>query len=527
MFRLEQALDVHSSDIKDIILRPGLRATIKVLYNEDLYTLSPCRGYINCMAITPSSELYAGCQDGTIVFYSSYDAEPVYLAGHTSNVCALDYHSQLLSGSWDHDLKEWNAGVAVFSFTHPASVWACRYVSDACFVSACADAKIRIFHSKVLKVEVQHHLHCVRSLWIYNDIYSVSNEGSFIHNGVDGRLIRYTNYDLLLYFVYVDENFVILSGDKGTIVVNGTVHNFPVSTIWKAVVYDGKIHAAGSDGKIYILSKGEDGKSMHRGAEAASDVQNDDEKAKEENSKCTQGEVHDQREDEDIQKEIQNQKKKVVNGKVYTLVDNEWVLLGEVVKKFDHTFNVDVEGKTLQISFNEEENVFEVADRFLKQHKLNEQYKDDVVEFINKNFRKTRPYHVYENINYDGVEKTLQKYQSNAILENLKNPLPSNSEEVEKNIKELMKIQERFVLLDCYRYFVTKGFEFNFAFLTRFKPRDRKEALVFIKLVTNLYSKQPFNLECLREQINNIKDKRLVSDDVNDKYEKNRELSRK
>lgn len=524
MLKLEHTLDLHTEDIKDIILCPNFRATcsrdttIKVHADGEVHTLYPECEYVNCLALTPSLGLYAGCQNGVIVFYESYKAEPIRLLGHASNVCALDYRSRLLSGSWDHTLKEWEGGTAIFTFTHPSTVWACKYTTETSFVTACADARIRVFENQALKIEILHHLHCVRSLWTYKDIYSVSNEGLFIQNSMDGELVRYENHPALLYSVYADINTVLLCGDNGTIIVNGKIYSFPVQTFWKAVIWDGRVYAAGSDGRVYVFEKGEDVVEESEGKLAT--TQSEDVKEEQERAHVSQEPC--------IENAVPGQRRKVVNGKVYMLVNNEWVLFGEVVQKFDHTFNIEVEGKILQLSFNDNENVFDVATRFIQHHKLNEQYRDDIVEFIKKNFKKEKPYHIYRDINCAGVESILGKYQSDAILENIKAPSLDAGEAIESCFKEMMDVvEERFVLLDCYRYFVSKGFVFDFAFLLKFWPQNRKEALVFVKLVTNLYSKQPFNLECLRPQINQIKDTKMVSDEVLDRYENNRELSRK
>lgn len=520
MLELEQTLEIHSSDIKDVFLGPEVRvtcsrdSTIKAFHKGEQYTLCPERGYVNCLAVTPSLGVYAGCQDGTIVFYSSFAAEPAYITGHRANVCALDYRGRLLSGSWDHFLNEWNAETIVFAFEHPGTVWSCRYITEKSFASACADTKVRVFHSGALKAEILYHFHCVRSLWVHKDIYAVSNEGMLVQISANGDLVKYANHNSLVYSVYVDDEHSILAGDKGLVIVDGDVQHFPVATFWKATFFHGKVYAAGSDGKLYVLRKG-------RHEEAPGDAQG----AAEEKAEETQaGEEHAKDAQED---NFQGQKKKVVNGKVYVLVNNEWVLLGDVVKDFDHTFSVDVEGRSLQLSFNDDENVFDVADRFLKKHKLKEQYRDEIVEFINKNFKKVRAYHVYDKVNYAGIEGVLAKYPSSAILENLKTPRAENSAEIEKNLRDLMHIGERFVLLDCYRYFVAMGLDFDFAFLSRFVPRDRKEALVFVKLVTNLYARPPFNLESLRDRIRQAQDRGLVAPDALDKYESNRETSRK
>lgn len=522
MLKLEHALDLHSEDVKDIILRPNFRATcsrdttIKVHADGEMHTLYPECGYVNCMALTPSLGLYAGCQNGVIVFYESYKTEPARLLGHTSNVCALDYRSRLLSGSWDHTLKEWENGAAVFTFTHPSAVWSCKYITEASFATACADTRIRVFENRVLKAELVHHLHCVRSLWIHKDIYSVSNEGLFIQNSTDGELVRYRNYSALVYSVYADDSTVLLCGDNGIVVVNGKTCSFSVPTFWKAVKWNERVYAAGSDGKVYVFQETDSAEEQESNTEA---VQSETEREKAETGRASQ--------DPCTENATPGQKKKVVNGKVYTLVNNEWVLFGDVVQKFDHTFDVEVEGKYFQLSFNDNENVFDVADRFLKHHKLNEQYRDDIVEFIKKNFKKERPYHMYRDINYAGVEGVLGKYPCGVILDNIKSPSLSAEKAIEACLQEMMNVvEERFALLDCYRYFVSKGFEFDFAFLLHFWPQNRKEALVFVKLLTNLYSKQPFNLECLRPQINRIKDTNMVSGEVLDRYESNRELSR-
>lgn len=523
MLKLEHTLNMHTEDVKDIILRPNFRATcsrdttIKIHADNEIHTLYPECGYVNCMALTPSFGLYAGCQNGAIVFYESYKADPNRLLDHTSNVCTLDYRERLLSGSWDHALKEWESGVAVFTFTHPSAVWSCKYITEASFVTACADARIRVFENRILKVELLHHLHCVRSLWIHKDIYSVSNEGLVIQNKTDGELVRYENYSALIYSVYADNSTVLLCGDNGVIVINGETCSFPVRTFWKAVKWNERVYAAGSDGKVYVFEVEEGRVEEQEKTPEATRSENTREKQEESHishNSCTESAAS-------------GQKKKVVNGKVYTLVNNEWVLFGEVVQKFDNTFSVEVEGRYLQLSFNDKENVFDVADRFLKHHNLNEQYRDDIVEFIKKNFKKEKPHYVYGDINYAGVEGVLGKYQCGVVLENIKSPSLSAGKAVGKCLQEMMSVvDERFALLDCYRYFVSKGFVFDFTFLLSFWPRNRKEALVFVKLVTNMYSKQPFNLECLRPQINRIKDTNMVSEEVLDRYEKNRELSR-
>eukprot|EP00866_Antonospora_locustae_P001890 jgi/Antlo1/1890/61 len=523
MLKLEQTLNLHSEDIKDIILRPNFRATcsrdttIKIQVDGEIHTLYPECGYVNCMALTPSFGLYAGCQNGVIMFYESHKTEPIRLLGHVSNVCTLDYRSRLLSGSWDHALKEWENGVSIFTFTHPSTVWSCKYITEASFATACADTRIRVFENHVLKVELVHHLHCVRSLWIHKDMYSVSNEGLFIQNSTDGELVRYENHSELIYSVYADDSTVLLCGDNGAVIVNGKTFSFPVQTFWKAVKWNERVYAAGSDGKVYVFEEKDDsGEDQENKMEAA---QSESVRKEMEKSSLSR--------DLSAENTSPRHKKKVVNGKVYTLVNNEWVLFGEVVQKFDHTFNVEVEGRYLQLSFNDNENVFDVADRFLKHHKLNEQYREDIVEFIKKNFKKEKPYYTYRDINYAGVEGVLGKYQCEVILENIKSPSLREGKAIEKCLQEMMNIvDEKFALLDCYRYFVSKGFVFDFAFLLKFWPQSKKEALVFVKLVTNLYAKQPFNLECLRPQMIRIKDTNMVSGEVLDRYENNRELSR-
>lgn len=512
MFKLDQALDVHTNDIKDIMVRPGLRvtagrdATIRVLDKDVLRVLSPRCGFVNSLAMTPQLGLYAGCQSGAIVFYSAFDAEPMQIAGHTANVCALDFRTQLLSGSWDHTLRKWDAERVVFSFTHPATVWACRYVTDTSFVSGCADTKIRIFRKETLQAEILCHLYYVRGLCVHKDIYSVSNEGLFVQNKLNGDLVRYAQYPSLMFSVYADDKFVVLCGDNGTVVINGQVISLPVATLWKVVVFDGKAYAAGSDGKVYVLRECAEGEAV----ETAQNVQ-----------------AEQRSNDPDEHADDENVKKKVVNGKVYALVNNEWVVFGDVVHKFDHTFNVDVEGKTLELSFNDNENTFDIANRFLRQHKLDEQYRDDIIAFIKKNFAKKKPCHTYGDINREGVEKILKKHACDAVVANLASPSLADNAAVEKCLASLLCTEDRFAALDCYRFFVAKGFEFDFSFLAQFHAQSRKEAVVFVKLVTNLYAKQPFNLECVRPQIERIRDEKSVGDDVLDKYEANREACRK
>lgn len=90
------------------------------------------------------------------------------------------------------------------------------------------------------------------------------------------------------------------------------------------------------------------------------------------------------------------------NGKVeiFKWDNGSWVLLGEVTgappenrekvtyngKEYDYVFTVDAETETpLKLPYNLDEDPWIVAQRFIHEHKLPQDYLDNVAKFIIKN----------------------------------------------------------------------------------------------------------------------------------------------
>ncbi|KAG0418521.1 Ubiquitin homeostasis protein lub1, partial [Dictyocoela roeselum] len=67
---------------------------------------------------------------------------------------------------------------------------------------------------------------------------------------------------------------------------------------------------------------------------------------------------------------------KIINEMVYKKSSDQWELIGSVANN-THAFEVEVDGRLLKLTFTDDENTFAIAERFLREHKLGDSYKDD------------------------------------------------------------------------------------------------------------------------------------------------------
>jgi phospholipase A-2-activating protein len=276
---------------------------------------------------------------------------------------------------------------------------------------------------------------------------------------------------------------------------------------------NGKLYVCGSDGRIYIYGNKEDFQASKKLEEL-------------------RGSMSKPLKDQEFVSG--GQRFKVTNGEVYQFINGEWIYVGkgEGIKPYDNTFQVELDGRYYTLSFNNNENVYDVAEQFLRKNKLRDEFKDDIVEFIKQNFTRADDFKVNREVNGEGVRSMLmsdtiggnrvRKYP--CILKNLDSPNILDNEGVEKELEYIMKNGPTFVGLDLLRYFSSWKYVFNFSFLAKFIPQNKKEGIAFVGLVTNLLSRPPFNLEILHRRISELKDQGIIGEKVWDDYLTNREL---
>lgn len=479
------------------------------------------------------------------------------LNNHKGNVCSLDYNCNILiSSSWDNTIRSWDLQNLEQTNLYDLGccVWSVKLLPDSSsFIAGLANKTIIIYKNGLITQSFMCHLAPVRGLCLFqNNIFSVGNDGKVMKNE-EGRIVKITDLNDFLYSIDVSHENVAVCGENGRVVIMDRELNIVydlklnVESLWAVRICENGVIICGSDGLLYhyefkkenIMNESNLINGNHNEnifVEKKDDINEEKDKFNPEigdikiNDSCNNIKEPNENDKEINENELNSHLQtkdgyKVYNGKVYYREDGKWSLIGDVIeKKFDHSFDVEVEGKFLKINFNEKDNIYDVAEKFLNENNLNKEYKNDIISFIKKNFKPKESFFMYKEININGIKKYLN---DDLILENLLNPDKRNNLEIEKKLKNFLCEENNFYVLDCYRFFVAHDFEFDFLFLQDYDFNEKKRATVFLRLVINLYSRQPYNLEILKEKIRKIIDYKLADEESISNYKKNREIANK
>ncbi|EJW04706.1 hypothetical protein EDEG_01092 [Edhazardia aedis USNM 41457] len=338
-------------------------------------------------------------------------------------------------------------------------------------------------------------------------IFSIGNDGKVMKCHENGELLNVIDLKEFLYNIESFDNHLIVCGENNTaykldynLKIIEKIENIP-QTCWSLKSYKDLVYICDSNGAINIFH--EDYKHEHEVAMQISPSMKS-------------------------QKIVpKDPNYKIENGKVYQLVNGEHVLIGvvdEEQKSYDYTIPVEVDNKTLQLSFNKNDNIYTVANNFIKFHNLHQEYVDDIVTFITKNFPQKKQFKIYDKINVENI----RKFTDNPILiNNLKSPDIKNNKQVEDVLKSLLVSEkQKFYVLDCYRFFVSRGFVFDFCWLQFVDLFDTKMATIFVRLVTNLFQCPPFNLEILDKKVSKVIDCKLCDENTISNYKLNKNMSK-
>lgn len=475
-----------------------------------------------------------GLSDGRIGILNSENKEE-YVNIHTSNICTIDtLNGCILTGSWDHfavlliptqrDRADICLNGNYFTkkiFHHPETVWKVLLLSENTFITGCADNKIRIYKDYTVSKEISYHSHVVRSILVENNgnqpsfIYSVDNYGVLLKTCPNGRIYASRNLDEMCFSMCWYEDMMIVTGECGNIFVidkDLTVHSktkLPCSTCWSVRVVDDSILVAGSDGVLYSLSTDD----LYTSIDYCETETRPDEGSGVKDGVFVSGGC----------------KYKVEDGKVYQSVGSNWELVGDAHDNSkQHTFTVELEEKKYTLSFGEKENPSEVASRFLNENKINPVHHQEIVDYINQNFRRECVFKRYEKIDIDGISKVLGDHPiiniikdiSNGQAYSILNSDEKNVYEIERALKTI-EDEKLFVCLDICKYLFYKKVWIDLSFIFNCKFTNRKEAKAFILLLTNMVENSPFNLSKLNLEIRRLIDQRLLTYDDVMNYEEN------
>lgn len=558
MPRIESIRRVHNEDIKDIVIvekyliTVGRDRTVRVCLKKSLEKLFMSQD-IGCFAnsiCAIENTLYVGAQNGKIwVFLLDTQTGSLgvvkVINAHTGNVCCLRARKgKVVSASWDGHVCIIRDGSIVERIKTNKTIWAVDILEDEkeTLITSNTDGSIVLYTQSNggyrAEREISVHVSCVRDILIQPDRFiSLSNSGVVIASENTGKIIGKKDLDSISFRVaYCKER-----GDRGEYAVfsdEGVVHvldhelntlyalNLPVLSCWCGILTADSILVGGSDGRIYRFGE--------IGTEEG-----------EKDLRRIQDEVISQKEEQKAQeskKEKKESKYKVENGKVYEKKGDTWELFGDQIQpeKKDHTVDIELGNKKFKLSFNKGEDHTEVANRFVNEHSLGKEYVEEIVEFLDKNFKQQKKknlsqYKIYDTIMLDAVKKRISALKDSNIVIDFIESLYNGSitlgttlfREQLVNVEVVLNgwIKEKVDLLpilDCYKYLIGKGAAVDLIFLQNINVLDnRKDALVYSMIATNILAVHPEKRSYILSTMKKIMDKGLATEEIIQGYKKN------
>jgi len=568
MFKLLKKEKVTSSNIKVITSDPFLvscsDSKIKKL-NEGLETdlEIPLPAATNAFACDGDNNIYVGLQDGSVRAYNTKGGRDDLLYKHSQNVCSICHRpGLLLTGSWDHDaifysVKEQRI---ISKVKHPGAVWCCKIISGNKIMTGCSDGVVRIFRDGKVDVEYPISEHAIRGcVPTKTHVYAVDNYGTVYKFEYSGRIagMRVLN-EMVFCLLKTKDDLMYACGENGMIYKIGL--NLEVEegiridaqTVWSLAVAERGIYAGGCNGCIYYLEDVEAGSTSKKEIDGQSisceqlsndqSTSNDQKTINDKSTNSDQKTINDQKTNNDHQisdqmehsgkKPAENNETtkyfksggmeyKVDNGKVFLKQYGEWTCIGDNMEKWDHSFSVELENKNYTLSFNDSENVHDVASRFLSENKMNKVYHDEIVAYIQANFKKNTQYKVYNSLDFGEIAKYFHENASfTDRLERIgKGEKISIFKTDESNIYQLERALSLhrengktplLVILDVCKFLVANDVFVDLAFLFNVDIRSEEEAKCFVCLLANLIKTTPFKMDRLLAKMHDLEDEGLL-----------------
>lgn len=513
----------------------GSSKTIKNMQTGvEIQTSSP----VNSMK-TFNNKVLFGLADGRLGVLDERNSEE-YVSLHDKNICTLDYHENfILSGSWDHlailliPTENGKADVCLGGnfytkkrFQHPQTVWKVIFIDKDTFMTGCADNIIRIFKSNVLFKELNCHANVVRGLCFSdNIIYSVDNYGKLLKTTMQGKILKSRNLDEMCFDVCLYKDILLVCGDNGRVFASNKdlqilfSRKLPCTTCWSVRVVKDKVCIAGSDGTVYFL--------------AINDNETAEEDSAEVDGQSNQIQKMNTKQVSDGVFVSDGRKYKVENNKIYKESESQWELVGDTQESYDHSFDVELGDKKYILSFNDDENVHEVASRFIQKNKIDPIHHQEIVDYINKNYKRSTLFKKYDTINIDGISKLLPDspivHIIKKIAEGAKYSIlkcrKRNVYQIEELLFDFANVP-LFVILDICKYLYCKRVWIDVSFLFNYEFQNKKEAKAFVLLMTNMVEDPPFDLSKLNVKVKMLRDLGYLTLDDVLKYDDNCQIKK-
>ncbi|CAH0395801.1 unnamed protein product [Bemisia tabaci] len=420
---------------------------------SDVQTLHGHRNFVSSICALPPSDgfpdglIVTGSNDKIINVYTPECSDPILkLEGHTNTVCNLRPGLQpatFVSSSWDTTARVWSVKDKTTLLTitgHSAAVWSAIQLSSGIIVTAGADKTIRVhLPDGSFKASLVGHNDVVRDLAPLTDtlFLSCSNDATIKQwNAASGECLETLyGHPNFIYCLSVFGDTVASSGEDRNVHIwqKGQSQSLmlPAQSVWCVVCLpNGDIATGSSDGIVRVFS-------------ADPSRQADEATLAAYNEEVTSAGISSQKEIGGVKvadlpgpevlvhpgtKDGQN---KMINenGKVilysWSNSSQEWTKIGDVMgtndgkdeattpgkvkymgKEYDYVFDVDIEdGKpAIKLPYNKGDDPWHAAQNFIHQNNLNQQFLEQVANFIINNAKGSEPAPPPTSSNYEYVD---------------------------------------------------------------------------------------------------------------------------
>ncbi|MCL4124818.1 UNVERIFIED_CONTAM: hypothetical protein GTU68_054159 [Idotea baltica] len=398
----------------------------KVVYEgHTAYVTSVCLipGNDEC----PDGYTVTGSKDSTVLVFPRSSSTPSHtLTGHTDTVSCLIWKNNLLvSGGWDHSIRIWKDWECLSQLRgHSGPVWSVAIADmsssmEYLVISASADKTLKSWKGGKEVMTYSGHTDCVRGVSLLDSerFVSCSNDASVRFWNVSGEcLATCYGHTSFIYSIYCSDpsSGFVSGGEDRTIRVwdtagtNSQTIYLPSQSVWAvAILPNSDIVAGSSDGICRVFTS-----SVDRQADVEEQKQFEDSLAQfkvaiEDVGGIKKSELPDKTflftpGKRDGQTVMIREGDKVLCYS-WSASKNEWDAVGEVVggaggsantsgkvlyqgREYDFVFDVDLdEGRVIKLPYNRGEDPWIVAQAFIHQHELPQDYLDQVANFITTN----------------------------------------------------------------------------------------------------------------------------------------------
>lgn len=399
-----------------------------ILKGHSNFVTSVC--VINPSENNPTGFIITGSHDKTIRIYLPDQTEPInIIKNHQDAVCKLrtgKKEGTFLSSSWDMSAKVWNLNdlskPQLNLLGHTAAVWCVADLSSGLYVTGSADKLVIIWTSDgSIQHKLTGHTDCVRDISTINnnEFLTCANDATVRHwNASLGTCLgTYCGHENYIYSIVAFENgtSIFTAGEDRTLRIwnNSELSQtitLPTQSVWCiALLPDGDVVTGSSDGIVRIFTcnpeQYAEPEVLQKFEQEVASVKLN---AQQELGGIKVKDLPDAK--ALLQPGQRDGQTKIINDgdaiRAYSWSQNEqsWIKIGDVMgasggsaatsgkqlyngKEYDYVFSVDIQDgiPPLKLPYNNGQDPWHVAQKFLHDNGLSQLFLDQVANFIIKN----------------------------------------------------------------------------------------------------------------------------------------------